>query len=254
VPRSRGPWTVTALLVALTGTLAAYSAWPFVAFVSAFIWTSLLVGVAAWSYQDEDSAPWYRPWRVGAVAGVLVLATIGWTELMGAAGFFLVVLVAAFSPPAVRGWRRLVGPTRRGTADRQPAPRPEPPHLPGRPGPGRSPAVEQRQGRPADAYDDEPVVRCPSQPPASMDDEELCWAWRVSFVALQRAPSVASRLQVVQKRQDYLDELDRRNADGLAAWLYSGARAAGDPRRYIVEGKCPPPGHAAPGIDRNSYG
>jgi hypothetical protein len=258
VPRSRAPWTVTAVLVGLTGTLAAFSAWPFVAFISAFIWTSLLVGVAAWSYQEEDSAPWYRPWRVGAVAGVVVLATIGWTELLGLAGFFLVLLVAAFSPPATRGWRRLLGPARHGSTDRQTEPhaRPAPPEVAGRKGsgrkgPGRVPAAGPGQGRPVGVHDDEPVVRCPPQPPASMDDEELCWAWRVSFVALQRAPSVTARLQVVQKRQAYLDELDRRNADGLAAWFASGARAAGDPRRYIVEGKGAPPGHAAPGIDPN---
>jgi hypothetical protein len=33
----------------------------------------------------------------------------------------------------------------------------------------------------------------------------------------------------------YLDELERRNPDGLMAWLASGARAAADPSRYVLE-------------------
>lgn len=224
----RGPWTVTAVLVALTGALAAYSAWPFVAFTSAFIWTTLLVAVTTWSYRDEREVPWYRPWQVGVVAGVAVVALIGWSLLMGFAGVLLVLLVALFSPPALRGVARLARWTRRGTSLPK---RPDPPEPSSRMAAASAPSTS------GSVLDDQPVVRCPATPPASMDDDELCWAWRVSYVALQHAPSVSARLGAVQTRQEYLDELERRNPEGLAAWLCSGARAAGDPRPYIVEGK-----------------
>lgn len=229
--RTRAPWTVCAVLVGLTGMLAAYTAWPFVAFASAFVWTTLLVAVTAWSYREEGAEPWYRPWVTGLVAAVSVVATIGWCILMGLAGLFLVLLVAAFSPPAVRVAHRFATWMHRGNPA-EPDPRPDPP--------ARTRTVSPKPARPAVVLDDMPVVSCSSRPAESMDDEELCWAWRVSYVALQHATSPAARLRAVQTRQEYLDELERRNPEGLTAWLYSGARAAGDPRRYIVEGKTLP--------------
>lgn len=51
---------------------------------------------------------------------------------------------------------------------------------------------------------------------------------------LEHEHSPETHLRVVQQRQLYLDELERRNPAGLAAWLASGARAAGDPTRFIV--------------------
>jgi len=38
---------------------------------------------------------------------------------------------------------------------------------------------------------------------------------------------------VVQLRQRYLDELQRRCPQGVARWLASGARAAGNPMTYL---------------------
>ena len=46
-------------------------------------------------------------------------------------------------------------------------------------------------------------------------------------------PSVESRLRVVAIRAIYLDELERRAGAGFQAWIGSGARAAGDPSRYV---------------------
>jgi hypothetical protein len=69
--------------------------------------------------------------------------------------------------------------------------------------------------------------------PADLSDDALSLAWRASFPELQRATSPAQRLRIVTERQEYLDELERRNPRGLAAWLASGARAAGDPKPYV---------------------
>jgi hypothetical protein len=43
-----------------------------------------------------------------------------------------------------------------------------------------------------------------------MTDEDLCQAWRSSYVALGRATTVSSLLRVVEMRALYLDELERR--------------------------------------------
>ena len=74
----------------------------------------------------------------------------------------------------------------------------------------------------------------PLDVPDLMTDEDLCCAWRSSFVALQRAASVESRLRVVTVRALYLDELERRAGPAVQAWLESGARAASDPSRFLA--------------------
>ncbi len=69
--------------------------------------------------------------------------------------------------------------------------------------------------------------------PEQLNDAELCQAWRSTFTALERAGSVESRMRVVSMRAAYLDELERRHGDAFRAWIESGARAAGDPSRYV---------------------
>jgi hypothetical protein len=69
---------------------------------------------------------------------------------------------------------------------------------------------------------------------AELSDDALCLAWRASFSALQRAHTPTERLRIVDERLAYLEELERRNPPGVAAWLASGARAAGDPSRFVL--------------------
>lgn len=63
---------------------------------------------------------------------------------------------------------------------------------------------------------------------------ELCRQWQESYDALRRATSPAARLRIVEARQRCLDELERRDPDGLNAWLASNASAAGDPSRFLA--------------------
>ena len=70
----------------------------------------------------------------------------------------------------------------------------------------------------------------------TMSDVELCHAWRRSFLKLEKARSVGERISLVQLRQSYLDELERRDATALRAWLSAGARAAGGPERHLTRG------------------
>jgi hypothetical protein len=70
----------------------------------------------------------------------------------------------------------------------------------------------------------------------SMATRELVRDWRRSYVALEQAVDPAAKMALVQARQAFLDELERRNPDGLHEWLESGARAAGDPTKYMAPG------------------
>lgn len=62
---------------------------------------------------------------------------------------------------------------------------------------------------------------------------ELCHAWRVSYASLAEATSPTHCAAVVASRQACLDEIERRDPDGLHAWLMSGARASGSPQRFL---------------------
>ena len=68
----------------------------------------------------------------------------------------------------------------------------------------------------------------------TMTDLDLCRAWRSSFVSLERAVNPASRARIAGTRAVLLDELERRHPSGFGAWIRSGARAAGDPERYVL--------------------
>lgn len=69
-------------------------------------------------------------------------------------------------------------------------------------------------------------------------DHALCWAWRTSYVRMQRG-SRHHMMWIAIERRAYLDELERRNPTAFDAWRTSGARAPSDPSRYFI-----PPGGA----------
>ena len=60
------------------------------------------------------------------------------------------------------------------------------------------------------------------------------------YAALRSATTLAARLRIVQIRQRCLDALERRDADGLNAWLASNASAAGDPGPFFARSNQPP--------------
>jgi hypothetical protein len=70
---------------------------------------------------------------------------------------------------------------------------------------------------------------------------ELCRHWQDSYQTLRNATTAAARLRIVETRQLYLDELERRDPVGLNAWLGANASAAGDPSRFLArDGKNAP--------------
>jgi len=87
-----------------------------------------------------------------------------------------------------------------------------------------------------DPHDVLAAVTLPASPTlaADMGTEELCMAWRRSYYQLVLATDEPARRLVVQRRQDFLDEIERRDGRGFRRWLDSGARAGGDPGPYLT--------------------
>jgi hypothetical protein len=78
-----------------------------------------------------------------------------------------------------------------------------------------------------------------------LSTETLCQAWCASYLVLVERYAereTGAILATVEERQRYLDELERRNPEGLAAWLASGARVASNPLAYLVEQRIDGPG------------
>jgi hypothetical protein len=75
---------------------------------------------------------------------------------------------------------------------------------------------------------DQPL--CPLE---GLDDSQLCRMWRESFWDLDNRVPAQSLLGIVLVREACLDELERRDAAALRAWLDSGARASGGPEKFM---------------------
>jgi hypothetical protein len=219
----RDGWMLVTSVTATVGVWAALQTWPLVGVLGAFVCVAFVGGSLA-----EATRPERRRMRVGLVgavaglSGVTAVAAAGLMAVSGLLGLLVVAGLAVASPrvwSALRRWRRPKAP---GPSD---APR-SPEQLPDT-GTGTATIAAAR------VEDPEPAPDMPAEP-WLLDDYALCCAWRKSYVVLERPHSPATRLLVVQLRQLYLDELERRNPSGLAEWLASGARAAGDPTRFIV--------------------
>jgi len=221
VPRYRDVWVTLTAVTATVGVCIAVLTWSLAGVIGAFIAGGVMGGAMTAALQPENLP---RPWRracLGALAsGVAVVSVAGLVVVLRAGALLLLVAATLSAPPLVRILRERL-------AAKQPKP----------------PAAQETQPaeRPLDDLD-EPDWPAPNaatvemslpMAPESLDDDALCWAWRRSYVVLQRTHTAATRLHVVQVRQAYLDELERRNAMGLSAWLASGARAAGNPSRFI---------------------
>lgn len=143
----------------------------------------------------------------GASAGGAFLGSAG---LAIAAGSLLMVVLLGTSPVALRAVGRWLR-THRNT------PRPH---------------FELLVGVFADAGWGLAPVR-PFDDPCFLTDEQLCAAWRASTDALRDGPP-EQRRSVAARRQRYLDEFERRNPEGLRAWLASCDTASVDPHAFLV--------------------
>lgn len=76
----------------------------------------------------------------------------------------------------------------------------------------------------------------PSSSLVTLSTADLCLAWRRSYLALSDMSAGAARWELVTQRRSMLDELERRDPAGFHRWLDAGARAGGDPGRFLAAG------------------
>ena len=79
-----------------------------------------------------------------------------------------------------------------------------------------------------------------SQALSDLTNMQLCRAWRASHWALKNTSTVAQMMATVAERQKYLDEFERRNASGFAAWLGSDVGSLGNPLPYLMRSRLGP--------------
>lgn len=229
--RYRDFWVTAAGAMAAVGGWAAVATWPLSGLLIAFATTVVLAAAMVFAATADDDSPWpYRrvaAWALGAGVGLMAFA--GLTMLLGGATLPCLAVLAASSPPVVR---RMGALCRALHPQRGQASLPHSAETP--PSTGTDSATPTAHPTPYRS-EEQPGEPTPLDAEArAMDDARLCWAWRTSYLTLQRATTPQHRLRVVQQRQEYLDELERRNPAGVAAWLTAGARAAGDPSRYVI--------------------
>jgi len=98
-----------------------------------------------------------------------------------------------------------------------------------------------RHPRPAPPHtvDDLPLqLTPPPVPPApELSTAQLCLAWHHSYFALLDLPADASRADLVHRRQQLLDEIERRDPAGFTRWIDTDARPGSNPGRYVVGGE-----------------
>jgi hypothetical protein len=213
----RDVWTTLTAAMMAIGCLAALVVGTVASVLGMFVSLAVL-GVMIGLVQQRDDGPGAR--RKAVIAGVLastaLVAIGGLVGFLGPEVLWLVVAAALASPWVLGRCARL----------------------------GRKLAAAPAPPTPLEAAEPTPAAADPASPalsgetgcedPHLLDDRALCLAWRRSFIALEQCRSVAMRVRVVQLRELYLEELERRNPAGLSAWLESGARAAGDPSRYLT--------------------
>lgn len=161
-------------------------------------------------------------WPSSSVAiGILAWWSLTW--ILPWLGVFF-VLAAVLSSPAVV--RHAVASARRGP----PKPAPSARRI--------TSVVELDAFAVAPAADDGAVGSCLTLsesmgPLNGLDDRQLCRLWRESFWVLNQSARPGSVLCLVAVREACLDELERRHAAALHAWLDGGARASGGPEKYL---------------------
>lgn len=211
----RALWWVCSAALVLIGAGAALTLAP-AAFVFLFLAFATVGGVVRLCLiPDPDARSLREQARLigsGAlIAGATACAFVGYAALLGTGVFLLALPVLGTSPYVVaicgrwlRAW-------------------PPPPSAPMGP-------VMRSLAYASPEY----LGPTPLREFGDLTVEELCHAWRTSYIELQRQTRPARVLALVMQRQRYLDELEQRNARGFTQWLASGARPPGNPLPYIA--------------------
>lgn len=95
-------------------------------------------------------------------------------------------------------------------------------------------ALRRKTVRSGPGTDEVAALPPPARPVAELSTDELCTAWRLSYCRPLVTPDLPARRHLVQRRQDYLDEIEHRDRSGFLRWLADGARAGSAPGPYLT--------------------
>lgn len=210
---------LTTVVVAATAGVWTMLAWSVVGAVGCFVAAAVIAGCVATARSGD--LRWRAALSAGTFWGYVLVGSMGLAVLMGVFVLVLILAVAACSPTTIV-WGRRLSYWHRASPQTG-----EPMESAAESGAAIEPSTPSAFSIAAEKSGATPDL-------ASLDDPALCMAWRASFIALQQPLHFEIRVRVVKRRQEYLEELERRNPTGFAAWMASGARAAGDPSRYIL--------------------
>jgi hypothetical protein len=218
---------LTATAVAVVGGLALRPPGLLAVGLASVVTACLAGGVARESANEPGAAVGRNPldaaWRAGAATIGLLLFLSGTAALGGP-----VLTVLAGAVLAVGGlglWLLHAGrPPRRNATMVTPPPAPAGGTTPAPPRPVTG-------ARPAETVGT--VTYLP--PVATLPTAALGREWLSTTTALAGRLHPAARQSIVRRRQETLDELERRDPDGFARWLAEGSLDS-DPARYLAEG------------------
>ena len=231
--RARSGWWAAAGAVAVVGWVAALLTIPPSALLAATVVLGALSLLVTTGVENTRQEAERRPGRSGtpgewrrlvdrSLTGTLgAVAALGLLQVSVAATALLALALAGTAPFALSS-RGLGVPEQASVT-------PDAPPVGGTPtGTPRSPDPGSEAARP-------PFTASASSPASvgSMTTQELVLVWRRSYAEVARARSPHQLAAVAARRQELLDELERRDAHGVRLWLGSGARAASDPSRFL---------------------
>jgi hypothetical protein len=106
--------------------------------------------------------------------------------------------------------------------------------------PGRAGPTASGLAPSANACNPKPVLAAtgvsPWRPPVSLlGTSDLGSEWLQTTWALASPVASATRQQIIERRQETLDELERRDPAGFARWLAAGAATGSDPATFVRE-------------------
>ena len=172
-----------------------------------------LVASAVYGTRDDGrAAARAAAWKAAGSTVAIIMVVAGVVVLAGGAVAALVSVLTAAAWGAV--WLRRVRRAR-------PA---------GRDGCDRAPRRGEASAAPLSLAD---RLDCSPTPVSLLPISGLGSEWARTTAALASRLEPAARQVVVRRRQEVLDELERRDPDGFAHWLAAGAATDSDPATFV---------------------
>ena len=196
--RTAWAWMVT--VVGTVGALTAYALRPTDQFIAVAV-TGLSLGACAGCLFDlRNETVTVKSMVVFGFSGAFVLlALLGLGAMFGVSAVLGGVALVVLSPWSLSMAQRLLG---------------------------RNPGSPNGSPQP-------PPVQLPDTPVHALDDKELIKAWRASSVALCWIGSDDNWLALTRRRQEYLNEIERRDPRGFGAWMATTPDMDDDPSGFL---------------------